>query len=53
MNIEKLLVSLEKKLKIEENILMQLIDKVSEVLVEEPNVIDVKAPINVCGDLHG
>ena len=30
-----------------------LCDKVSEILIEEGNVVDVKSPVTVCGDIHG
>lgn len=33
--------------------LIKIIDKSSELLVEEPNVLYVKSPINIVGDLHG
>ena len=28
-------------------------DKAIEVFDKEPNVLDVKAPVTVCGDIHG
>ena len=30
-----------------------LCDLLKELLMEEPNVMYVKAPVNVCGDIHG
>ena len=33
--------------------LQVLCDKVSEILIEEGNVVDVKSPVTVCGDIHG
>lgn len=36
-----------------ENEVMSLCDKAREVLVEESNVQPVRAPVTVCGDVHG
>lgn len=36
-----------------ENEIKQLVDKAREVLVEESNVQPVRAPVTVCGDVHG
>ena len=36
-----------------ERIAMLLLDKLMEVLIEEPNVLCLSSPINVCGDTHG
>jgi hypothetical protein len=30
-----------------------LCDKAVEVFDKEPNVLDVKTPVTVCGDIHG
>ena len=38
---------------IPEDIYEDVCDKLKEVLMEEPNVVYVRAPVNVCGDLHG
>jgi len=36
-----------------ENEVKQLVDKAREILVEESNVQPVRAPVTVCGDVHG
>ncbi|OQV24717.1 Serine/threonine-protein phosphatase 6 catalytic subunit [Hypsibius exemplaris] len=36
-----------------ENEVMKLIDFCSDILVEEPNVLDVDTPVTICGDIHG
>lgn len=33
--------------------LKQLCDKVIEILIEESNVQPVRAPVTICGDIHG
>ena len=30
-----------------------LCEKVKEILIEESNVQPVKAPVTICGDIHG
>jgi serine/threonine-protein phosphatase 2A catalytic subunit len=32
---------------------LRLCEKATELLVSESNVVPVKAPVTVCGDLHG
>lgn len=32
---------------------MSLCDKAIEILVEEPNVLDIESPLWICGDIHG
>ncbi len=36
-----------------ENEVKQLCDKAREILIEESNVQPVRAPVTVCGDVHG
>ena len=38
---------------LEENDLKQICDKVKEILIDENNIIQVRSPCNVVGDLHG
>ena len=30
-----------------------LCEKIKEILIDESNMVQVSAPVNVCGDLHG
>ena len=32
---------------------MYIIQKGTDVLRKEPNIVDVDAPITICGDIHG
>lgn len=32
---------------------LKLIDFCSDILVEEPNILDVDSPVTICGDIHG
>lgn len=41
------------KLDLEERDILLLIRKVKEKLIEQPVVLDLSAPITVCGDIHG
>ncbi len=36
-----------------ENDVKTLCEKVKELLMSESNVQHVKAPVNICGDIHG
>ena len=36
-----------------ERTLWKVCNKVKELLIEEPNVLSVNAPITVAGDIHG
>jgi len=33
--------------------LLWIVDRATEIFAEEPNVLDVAAPVTVCGDTHG
>ena len=53
MNIDKWLEIVKKGGILPEQDLFLLCEKVKEILIEESNVQPVKAPVTVCGDIHG
>lgn len=53
MNIDKIIEELI-NLKIpSEVIVKQICNKAKDILIEESNLQAVKAPVTVCGDIHG
>ncbi len=38
---------------LDEKALRMLCERVKEILIEENNVQPVKAPVTICGDIHG
>jgi serine/threonine-protein phosphatase 6 catalytic subunit len=53
MNIDKFIEGLRGGKVLTERELKGLCRKVIEILVEESNVQPVRAPVTVCGDIHG
>jgi serine/threonine-protein phosphatase 6 catalytic subunit len=53
MNIDKLINIVHSGNCLPERELRLLCDKVKEILLEESNVQPVRAPVTVCGDIHG
>ena len=53
MNYKKILEGIKVGSIIPESQFDEMCDELKEILMEEPNVCYVKAPVNVCGDLHG
>lgn len=53
MDIDKGLDLLEIGEILPEKQLILLLEKVKEILFEESNVQIIKAPVTVCGDIHG
>ncbi|EJW03775.1 hypothetical protein EDEG_01931 [Edhazardia aedis USNM 41457] len=51
--IEKLLLRLFHCELLLESELTQLIDKAKEIFLQEPNVLNINAPVTICGDIHG
>ena len=53
MDYKKQLSLLDNGKLIPENDFYVMCNYLKELLLEEPNIQYVKAPINVCGDIHG
>lgn len=53
MDIDKILSLLKKCELPTENDIKLLCEKVSDILIKEYNVVNIKSPINICGDIHG
>ena len=53
MTLEKWIETLESGRCISESELKQLCTMVKTILIEEANVQPVKAPVTICGDIHG
>lgn len=53
MDPKKLLEMTLKRTPLPEDDIRQLVWKVQAMLAQEPNVLSLSSPINVCGDLHG
>mmetsp|Transcript_6909 Transcript_6909/g.9576 ORF Transcript_6909/g.9576 Transcript_6909/m.9576 type:complete len:525 (+) Transcript_6909:69-1643(+) len=52
-NLEVVKAHLLKEGRIEEEVFLDIVQSVSSVLQNEPNVLHLKYPITVCGDVHG
>ena len=50
---DKYLDQLQKGKCLEENSLKILLEKVKEILITESNILLLKSPITICGDIHG
>ena len=50
---DKYLDQLQKCKCLEESSLKTLIEKVKEILISESNILTIKSPITICGDIHG
>ncbi len=50
---DKYLDQLQKGKCLEENSLKILLEKVKEILITESNILSLKSPITICGDIHG
>ena len=51
--LESMITLLKQCKPLPESQLFQLCDKAKEVLMKEENLIQVSAPVTVCGDIHG
>ncbi|KAH0794617.1 Ser/Thr protein phosphatase [Histomonas meleagridis] len=38
---------------LKESFIIQILDRLSDLLIKEPNVLYLQSPITVCGDIHG
>ena len=53
MELEKWIELIKTGNPLPESCLMMLLDKLSEVLYQEPTLIPMQLPITICGDVHG
>ena len=53
MNLDGWLSTIEQGGHLNESDLTLLLDKLSEVLIQEPTLLQLPLPITICGDIHG
>lgn len=53
MDFEEWLTRIRNGQKLEENEVYLLLNKLSEVLFQEPTLLNLSLPITICGDIHG
>ena len=53
MDLDKWIEEIKKGGCLPEQDIFKLCEKVKEILIEESNVQPVRAPVTVCGDIHG
>lgn len=53
MNVEKYIEQLKEFKYLSAEDTKKLIEKSKEIFVNEENVVNVEAPVTVCGDIHG
>lgn len=52
-DLDKVLAHIKEGKHLDEKCTIMLLQKIMEVLYEEPNLVKLNAPITVCGDIHG
>mmetsp|Transcript_11710 Transcript_11710/g.28849 ORF Transcript_11710/g.28849 Transcript_11710/m.28849 type:complete len:525 (-) Transcript_11710:339-1913(-) len=52
-NIKEVKEHLLKEGRIDEEVFMEIVESAGKILKQEPNVLNLKYPITVCGDVHG
>jgi hypothetical protein len=53
MNVDALIAEIREAKCLHERDLRLVCEKVKEILLEESNVQHIRAPVTVCGDIHG
>jgi diadenosine tetraphosphatase ApaH/serine/threonine PP2A family protein phosphatase len=52
-NLDSVIATLEQGDTLDEKTVVSLLRKLMEILLCEPNVLDLQSPITICGDIHG
>lgn len=53
LNLDKCIEQLMRREILPENTVKEICDKLKEQLIDEPNLVNIKAPVTVVGDVHG
>ena len=53
LNLDKCIEQLMRCELLSENVVREICEKLKEQMIDEPNVVSVKSPVSVVGDVHG
>ena len=51
--VEEIVEQIKRKEKVQETAIQKLCETAKEILKDEPNVVKVRSPVTICGDIHG